>query len=240
MPSDRCLSLLSVMLVYCGQTVGWIKMKPSMQAGLGHIVLDGDPVPPPPNRRSPLIFSQYLLWPNGWMDKDATWYGGRPQPTQLCVRWGPSSPPKKRAEPPNFQPMSIVAKQLDGPRRHLAWRWASVQATLCKMGTQLPSPIFAHFYCGQMVGCIKMPLGTEVGLSPGDVVLDRDQLPQKIPQPPPQFLAHVYCGQMAVCIRISNVKRLPVYRLSFIFLVLVFEFQKPIIVSNLVLSSSRP
>ena len=36
-----------------------------------------------------------------------------------------------------------------------------------------------------------------------------------------------------------DVKRLSVYRLSFIFLVLVFEFQKPIIVSSLALSSSR-
>jgi len=35
----------------------------------------------------------------------------------------------------------------------------------------------------------------------------------------------------------SDVKRLSVYRLSFIFLVLVFEFQKRIIVSNLALSS---
>jgi len=35
----------------------------------------------------------------------------------------------------------------------------------------------------------------------------------------------------------SDVKRFPVYRLLFIFLVLVFEFPKPIIVSNLVLSS---
>jgi len=34
-----------------------------------------------------------------------------------------------------------------------------------------------------------------------------------------------------------DVKRLSVYRLSFIFLVLVFEFQKSIIVSNLGLSS---
>jgi len=48
MPSDRCLfciavlSVLSVTLVYCGQTVGWIKMKLDMQVGLGtgHIVLD--------------------------------------------------------------------------------------------------------------------------------------------------------------------------------------------------------
>jgi len=48
MLSDRCLSCLSVLsvtLVYCGQTVGWIKMKLGMQVGLGpgHIVLDGDP-----------------------------------------------------------------------------------------------------------------------------------------------------------------------------------------------------
>jgi len=26
------------------------------------------------------------------MDQGATWYGGRPQPRQHCVRWGPSSP----------------------------------------------------------------------------------------------------------------------------------------------------
>ena len=24
------------------------------------------------------IFGPYLLWPNGWMDEDATWYGSRP------------------------------------------------------------------------------------------------------------------------------------------------------------------
>jgi len=61
MLSDRCLSCLSVCpvclsvclsvtLVYCGQTVGWIKMKLGMQVGLGpagHIVLDGDPAPQP-------------------------------------------------------------------------------------------------------------------------------------------------------------------------------------------------
>ena len=36
-----------------------------------------------------------VLWPNGWMDQDATWYGGRPQPRGLCVRWGrPSQLPQ--------------------------------------------------------------------------------------------------------------------------------------------------
>jgi len=35
-----------------------------------------------------------VLWPNGWMDQDETWYAGRPRPWPHCVRWGPSSPPK--------------------------------------------------------------------------------------------------------------------------------------------------
>ena len=37
----------------------------------------------------------------------------------------------------------------------------------------------AHVRCGQMVGWIKMPLGTEVALGPGHIVLDGIQLPQK-------------------------------------------------------------
>jgi len=24
------------------------------------------------------------LWPNGWIDQDATWHEGRPQPRRLC------------------------------------------------------------------------------------------------------------------------------------------------------------
>jgi len=44
MLSDRCHVCLSVTLVYCGQTVGGIKMKPGMQVALGpgHIVLGGE------------------------------------------------------------------------------------------------------------------------------------------------------------------------------------------------------
>ena len=75
-----CLSVLSVTLVYCGQTVGWMKMKLGMQVvlGSGHIVLDGDPA----------------SLPNG-------------------------------AQPlPNFRPMSIVVKRLDGSRCHLVRRYA--------------------------------------------------------------------------------------------------------------------
>jgi len=42
-------------------------------------------------------------------------------------------------------------------------------ARLPKKGGRAPPPDFsAHFYCGQTAGCIKMPLGMEVGVSPGD------------------------------------------------------------------------
>jgi len=135
------LSCLSV-CVWRWCTVGWIKMKLGMQVGRpGHIVLDGDPAPPPqraqptpnfrpisvvakwldglrchlvwrwasarthcarrgPSSRSPKkgadtppIFGPCLSWPNGCMDQDANWYGGKPRPRRHCVRWVPSSPP---------------------------------------------------------------------------------------------------------------------------------------------------
>jgi len=38
----------------------------------------------------------WLLWPNGWMDEDATWYGSRPRPRPHCIRRGPSSPQQPR------------------------------------------------------------------------------------------------------------------------------------------------
>ena len=96
--------------------------------------------PSSPKRHSPPIFSPCLLWPNGCMYQDITWYGGRPQPRQHCVRWGPSCLSPKGAQPPNFWPMSVVAKRLGGLRCLLVCRQASAQATLCSMGTQLGSP----------------------------------------------------------------------------------------------------
>ena len=59
----------------CGPTAGWIEMPLGTEVGLvqGHFVLDGDLVPP--KRGTPPIFGLCLLWPNGWMDQDATWYG---------------------------------------------------------------------------------------------------------------------------------------------------------------------
>jgi len=115
------------------------------------------PRSPPKEGRSLLpstpfpIFGRFLLWSNGWMYQDATWYGGRPQPKRLCVRGDPAHSSKRAESPPQFS---------------------------------------AHFY--QTAECIKMPLGMEVGLSPGDFVLDGDPAPSRKRGRSPQFSAHVY------------------------------------------------
>jgi len=78
MLSDRCLpvclSYLSVTSVHCGQKVGLIKIKLGMEVGLGlsHIVLDGDPTPPPKKvGTAPPPVLAHALWPNGCVDQDA-------------------------------------------------------------------------------------------------------------------------------------------------------------------------
>ena len=42
-----------------------------------------------------------------------------------------------------------------------------------------------------------MPLGTKVGVGPGDIVLDGDPAPPKRGTAAPHFSAHAYGGQMA-------------------------------------------
>jgi len=71
MLSDRCLSVSSVLsatLVYCGQTVGWIRMKHGMEVGLSpvHIVLDRDPAPSSRRGRAPNFGSMSLM--AKWLD----------------------------------------------------------------------------------------------------------------------------------------------------------------------------
>ena len=131
MLSDRCLSVclsvLSVTLVYCGQTVGWIKMKLCTQIGLGpgHIVLDGDPAPPPPKGHSPPQYSAYVYcgqtaaWIKMSLGMEVGLAAGH-----IVLDGDQAHPPKKGTEPltPNFQPMSNVAKRLYGSRCHLVSR----------------------------------------------------------------------------------------------------------------------
>ena len=52
-------------------------------------------------------------------------------------------------------------------------------------------------YCGQMVGWINIILRSQVGLGPGDTVLDGDPAPPPQRGTAPQFSVHICCGQMA-------------------------------------------
>jgi len=104
---------LSVTLVFCGQTVGWIKKKLGVQVGLnpGHIVLDGDLAAPPPKWHH---FSAHICC--GQMA------GLIKMPLGTEVGLDPSNIVLYADSAPNFQHMSIVAKRLDGSRCHFVWR----------------------------------------------------------------------------------------------------------------------
>ena len=120
MLSVGCLSVLSlyvclsVTLVYCGQTVGWIKVKLGTEVGLGpgHILLDGDPAPPPQKGHSPQFLSHVCC------DQTAGWLK-MPVGTEVdlgpghIVLDGDPAPLLKGAQqPPSFRPMSIVVAHL--------------------------------------------------------------------------------------------------------------------------------
>jgi len=117
-----------------------------------------------------------VLWPNGFMHQNETWHGGRPRPRPHCVRWGPSSPPPKGAQ---------------------------------------PSPILAHVCSGQTARWMKMPLSTEVSLSPSDIVLglDGDPAPPPKRDKTPNFRPMPF---ISVCLNIYilNAVRYPYVRTS--------------------------
>jgi len=103
----------------------------------------------------PPIFGQCPLWPNGHMDYDATWCGGRPPPSgpgDIVFHGDPAAPRKKAHHPTQF---------------------------------------LAHVYCGQTAGWMKTPLGTEVDLCPGHIILGGvpgySQLPRKGHRSPSLF-----------------------------------------------------
>ena len=105
---------LSVTFVYCGQTVGfgWIKMKLGTEVGLVPGQCQMGTQLTRIRSTAPIIVGPCLLWPNGWMDQDATWYEGRPRSRPHCVRKGPSFPlPKEAQQPFPLRPMSLTTLQ---------------------------------------------------------------------------------------------------------------------------------
>jgi len=130
-----------------------------MEVGLGRgdILLDGDPFPPEKRGHSmPQVLAHVFGQTAGWIKMPLGM--GRPRPRPHCVTSGPSPHPEEGAQqPPNFHPVSNVAKRMDGSRcgyggRPQPWphcvRWGP--APLPRKGHS--SPLFlAHVYCGQTV-----------------------------------------------------------------------------------------
>jgi len=59
-------------------------------------------------------------------------------------------------------------------------------APLPKKGAKAPQ-FSAHFCCGQTAGFLKMPLGMELDLGSGHIVLDGDSAPPKEKAAAPHF-----------------------------------------------------
>jgi len=147
-----------------------------VELGPRHIVLAGDPASPKKGHNLPQ-FSAHVC-----CSRTAEWIK-MPLGTELglgpgniVLDGGPSFQlPVKRGTVPTFQSMSVVAKRLDGTRCHLVGGRTRSTPHCVRWGPSSPpkghSPQFsADICCGQTAGWIQMPLGTELGLGPGDCV----------------------------------------------------------------------
>jgi len=61
-------------------------------------------------------------------------------------------------------------------------------------GTPTATQFLAHVYCGQTAGWMKTPLGTEVDLSPGHIVVDGIPALRETGTAAPIISTHVYYG----------------------------------------------
>ena len=142
-----------------------------------------------------------MLWPNSWLDQDATWYRGRAQPRRHCVRWGPrSSSQNGDRAPPQFSAHVYCGHRAGWIKMPLGMVWCGSShivlngkpALLPKNGAH--TQFSAHVCCGQTAGWIKMPLGTMVDLGTGNIVLDADPAP-----PPPKGYSPPIFGPSLLC-----------------------------------------
>jgi len=106
---DRCLSSMShKTLVYCGQTVGWIKMTLGKLVGLGpgHIVLDRDPGLLPQITHSPQFLAHGQMARLIKMPLDAE---VGLDLSDIVLDGYPAPSPPKGGRSLNFRPMFVVA-----------------------------------------------------------------------------------------------------------------------------------
>ena len=100
--------------------------------GPGDIALDGPQLPSPKGGTASLQFSAHFYCGQTveWIKMKLVMQVGLG--SGHVVLDGDTAPLPKVAHATNFRPMlSILDKRLDGSRWYLAWRWASVFATLC-------------------------------------------------------------------------------------------------------------
>jgi len=158
-----CLFVLSVTLVYCGQTVGCIKMKLGTEVGLspGHIVLDGEPIPLSQNGHNPQFSARVRCDQTaGWMKLPL----GRevdlgPRPRDIVLDGDPAA--LKGAQPPIFGPCLLLPngwmdqdttwhRGRPRPRPHCV-RWGH---SSLRKGHR--NPLFSvHVYCSQTVADVS-------------------------------------------------------------------------------------
>ena len=109
-----------------------MKLGTDVGLGFGHIVLDGDPAPLPKRGRAPKFSAdvhcgQMAAWIKMSLGMELGLGPGDfvfdEDPATLRIR--------PRLPPPNFWPVSIMAKRLDEARCHLVWRYTSAQVTMC-------------------------------------------------------------------------------------------------------------
>jgi len=73
------------------------------------------------------------------MHQDTTWYGGRPQPRGLCVRWGPSPHPK-RGRAPQFSAHVYCGKTATWIKMPLGTEVGLVLRDIVSDGDRAPLP----------------------------------------------------------------------------------------------------
>jgi len=189
-----CLSVLcclSIMLVWPN---GWMDKGETWHGGRPqprpHCVRRGTHLPPPQKKgHSPQFLAHvHCGQTTGWIKMPL---GMEVDPSLGHIVLDPA-PQKRAQQPPNFQPMNVVTKRLDGssateyggrprPRRHCV-RWWPISS---QRGTASSPNFWPIVCCGQMAGWIKIPLGTEVDVSPRQIVLDG------VPASLPETVAHL-------------------------------------------------
>jgi len=132
-----------------------------------------------------------VLWPNGSIDQNETWHGGRfrLRPGHIVLD-GDRAPPKG-AQPPIVGPC-LLCQTAGRIKMPLRTKLGLGPCDIVLGGDSVLPPqkggsspaTFRPMYCGRTAGWIKMPLGKEIGLGPGHIMLDGDLAPAKGAQPP--------------------------------------------------------